>query len=178
MSIMLRSSIFVAYFLVSVSLSRADEPKAEAPAVTEAPGDGEAPEYTPEEKARFAKLSAMLTGAKLKGKFTVIGKPDAPTADEEYTIVSAEKFSERNFWTITARIKYGDKDVTVPMALPIEWAGETPIITLDQFLIPGMGTFDCRVVLHDGKYAGTWRHGEVSGHLFGTIEKADESPAK
>ena len=177
MSLTLRTLLAVAFRLGGVSLSYADEPK--TPAVTEQTGDDEAaPEYTPEEKARFAKLSAMLTGAKLKGKFTVIGKPDAPTADEEYTIVSAEKFTERNFWTITARIKYGDKDVTVPMALPIEWAGETPIITLDEFLIPRMGVFDCRVVLHDGKYAGTWRHGEVSGHLFGTIEKAEETSPK
>jgi hypothetical protein len=34
-----------------------------------------------------------------------------------------------------------------------------------------LGTFDARVVIHDQKYAGTWKHGEVGGHLFGTIEK-------
>jgi hypothetical protein len=163
-------SYVAAVSMTFVSFVFADDPAKNAAPAAEA----EQPAYTPEEQARFAKLAAMLTGAKLKGKFTVVGKPDLPTSDEEYTIVGAEKYSEKNFWTITARIKYGDKDVTVPMALPITWADDTAVISLDEFLIPGMGTFDCRVVLHDGKYAGTWRHGDVSGHLFGTIEKEKE----
>ncbi len=128
---------------------------------------------TPEEQARFDKLAKMLTGAKLKGKFTIVGKQEPPAIEEEYTIVSAAKSEEKNFWLITARFKTGDKERTIPMALPIDWAGDTPVISLTDFTIPLLGTFDCRVVLHDGKYAGTWRHGEVSGHLFGVIVQAE-----
>ena len=29
--------------------------------------------------------------------------------------------------------------------------------------------FARRVVIADGKYAGTWQHGKVGGHLFGKI---------
>jgi hypothetical protein len=29
------------------------------------------------------------------------------------------------------------------------------------------------VVIYDGMYSGTWQHGAVKGHLFGTIESAD-----
>lgn len=141
----------------------------------QAEAGNDSPTWTAEEQARFAKLSKLLTGAKFKGKFTIVGKDDQPAAEEEYTILSAEKAAEKNFWLLTARIKYGDKDRTVPIPIPITWADDTPVISLTNFTIPSLGTFDCRVVLHDGKYAGTWRHGEVSGHLFGTIIPAAES---
>ena len=129
---------------------------------------------TPEEQARFDGLSKMLTNVKLTGKFTIVGKDDEKAIEETYTIVSAEKAEEKNFWLITAKMKSGDEERTYPMALPIDWAGDTPVISLTDFTIPLLGTFDCRVVFHDGKYAGTWRHGEVSGHLFGSISKVEE----
>ena len=48
------------------------------------------------------------------------------------------------------------------------------MITLTDFTVPGLGTFSARVVIYRNKYAGTWSHGEVGGHLFGTIEKNAE----
>jgi hypothetical protein len=33
-----------------------------------------------------------------------------------------------------------------------------------------LGTFDARVLIHDGQYIGTWRHGDKGGQLFGVIE--------
>ena len=55
----------------------------------------------------------------------------------------------------------------------MKWAENTPVITLSELAIPGLGTFSARVVVHDGLYAGTWRHGEVAGHLFGQIQKLE-----
>jgi len=45
------------------------------------------------------------------------------------------------------------------------------VITMDSFWIPGMGTFGARVLIHSGRYAGTWQHDAVGGHLFGVIKK-------
>ena len=59
--------------------------------------------------------------------------------------------------------------MTVPLSLPIYWAGKTPVITVDNLKVPGLGTFDARVVINNDKYAGTWKHGDVGGHLFGKI---------
>jgi hypothetical protein len=58
--------------------------------------------------------------------------------------------------------------------LDVKWAGTTAVITLDDLTIPGLGTFSSRVVIDDGKYAGTWRHDKVGGHLFGVVEKLTE----
>lgn len=121
---------------------------------------------------RNKKLADYLTGAKLTGHFTVTGKEMKDLPAEEYTIVSAEKTDEGEYWLLTARVKYGGKDATVPVPIEILWAGKTPVLTLDNITLPGLGTFSTRVVLNDDKYAGTWQHDKVGGHLFGTITRA------
>jgi hypothetical protein len=133
-----------------------------------------ADEPTPEKQELYKKLETLLTNAKLTGHFTVAGKDPKDLPKEEYTILSAEKTEQGEIWLLKARIKYGGKDVTVPMPIEILWAGKTPVMTLDNLMIPGLGTFSARVVLHDDKYAGTWQHDKVGGHLFGTIEKVKE----
>jgi hypothetical protein len=119
-------------------------------------------------------LEKTLSGAKLTGRFTVKGKEDMAPAPEEYTITSARKLIDGDQWMITARIKYGQTDKVFLVPIDIKWAGETPIMTLDKVMIPGLGTFSTRVVIHEGMYAGTWQHDEVGGHLFGTIGKAEK----
>jgi hypothetical protein len=151
----------LAVFLPRLSL--ADEPAAGANGAR----------ATPSAEQLHEKLQAELSGAKLIGSFTVSGKEDQVPKAEEYTIVSALKVpDEPDVWLLRARIKYGDKDTTVPIPLEIKWAGDTPVITLTNLEIPGLGTFSSRVVLYEGRYAGTWQHGDVGGHLFGRIEKA------
>jgi hypothetical protein len=132
----------------------------------------------PSREELIKKLEADLTNVKLTGTFTITGREDRPPRPEEYTINSAVKLPDGDMWLINARIKYGDKDTTIPMPLEIKWAGDTPVITLTDLAIPGLGTFTSRVVLYDGRYAGTWQHGQVGGHLFGKIEKAKEGKAE
>lgn len=129
------------------------------------------PQQAVSEGERFARLEKTLSGAKLSGSFTVTGKKAGELSAEEYHILECKKLPEGNLWMIQARIKYGQHDVTVPIPVPIEWAGATPVITLDDFEVPLMGTFDANVLfdLEKRQYAGTWAHGEVGGHLFGEI---------
>ena len=136
------------------------------------------------QKEKYARFKKAMTGAKLIGQFTVLGQKQGPLAKEEYTIRSISKL-QGDYWLLTARIKYGGKDLTLPVPLKIQWAGDTPVITLTNATIPGLGTFSCRVVIYSKKYAGTWTHGEVGGHLFGTVEqlkpdatKKTEKPSK
>jgi hypothetical protein len=130
---------------------------------------------TPSREELVKKLEETLTGAKLTGAYSVAGREDRAPKAEEYTITSATKLPEGDVWLIKARIKYGDKDTTIPMPLEIKWAGDTPIITLTNMAIPGLGTFTARVLIYDNRYAGTWQHGPVGGNLFGKIEKAKDN---
>lgn len=124
------------------------------------------------------KLEADLTNVKLVGRFTVSGREDREPRPEEYTITSAMKLPDGDMWLIKSRVKYGDKDMTVPIPLEIKWAGDTPVITLTDLTIPGLGTFTSRVVIYENRYAGTWQHGNVGGNLFGRIEKVKDEKAE
>ena len=124
-----------------------------------------------EKKDRELRLAKYLSGAKFLGNFTIEGKSDALPKPEAYTISKCEKLPQPDMYRLTARIKYGEIDSEVPLDLKILWAGRTPVITMDAFWIPGMGTFGARVLIHAGRYAGTWQHDEIGGHLFGVIKK-------
>lgn len=116
----------------------------------------------------------QLTGATLVGTFSVDGKPGAKP--ERYEIDSVKKLKGDD-WVVTARMKYGENDLKVPMVVQVYWAGDTPILSLTNLTIPGLGTFTSRVMFHERRYAGTWQHGEVGGQLWGMIEKAAKEKA-
>jgi hypothetical protein len=130
----------------------------------------------PSREELIRKLEKTLTGAQFDGQFTVEGKKEqvVPGGDEKYTIVSARKLPEGDLWLLKARIKYGKTDSVVPLPIEIQWAGDTPVITMTRFTIPEMGTFSARVVIYEGRYAGTWQHDSVGGHLFGAIRAATD----
>ncbi len=143
-------------------------------AKTEASSDSDDAKKNSRVAERQANLAEYLSGARFVGKFTIEGNDDAAPKTEEYLISKCEKLPEKDLYRLTARIKYGDVDNEVPLDLKILWSGRTPVITLDSFWIPGMGTFGARVLIHNGRYAGTWQHDEKGGHLFGVIEKDEE----
>jgi hypothetical protein len=128
------------------------------------------------QQERFRKFEKTLSGATLEGRFTILGRNDDSLPRERYVIRSVRKLPEGDYWLFQARIKYADKDVTVPLPLEVKWAGDTPVITLTKLTIPGLGTFSSRVVIYNNKYAGTWTHDDAGGHLFGVIKRPDSEP--
>jgi len=152
---------------------------AEAP--SEAAAKTEAPKVA-DDKSRQAELDAaftkMLSGATLEGSFTSTGEGQDPTklSSDKYTLGEVKKLAG-NYWMIPARIQYADKDFTVPLMLPVKWAGDTPVIVVDEVGLPGFGTVSARVMFFADHYAGYWKHGKHGGHLFGTISH-DEQEAE
>ena len=126
---------------------------------------------------RFKEFENSLSGARFSGHFTVDGS-DRPPSKESYELESVKKFGSEDLWIFTARIRYGNQDVTLPMPLPVKWVGSIPVITIHNLSIPGLGTFSAHVVIDGKKYAGTWSHGKVGGHLYGTISKFKEIPSQ
>ncbi len=94
--------------------------------------------------------------------------PATTLKEDRYTLGRVQKM-QGDLWLIEARIQYGDHDVTVPLVLKVKWAGDTPVITLTDFTVPGLGTFTARVLFYRGQYAGTWSHGNHGGELFGKV---------
>lgn len=110
-----------------------------------------------------------LTGATLIGRHSVTGQ-QKELREEKYTIEKVSKLSG-DLWLFQARIQYGSRDVTLPMPLPVKWAGDTPVVTLTDWSIPGLGTYTARVLFYRGQYAGTWSGKNEGGELFGRIVK-------
>ena len=128
------------------------------------------PAAAPVDRETLEKAFAdQLTGATLVGSFTIVGRENSKA--ERYEIASARKL-ENDDWVITARIKYGDHDVKLPIVVKVYWANDTPIISLTNITIPGLGTFTARVMFYGDRYAGTWQHDAVGGHMFGLVEQA------
>src|SRR4051812_39824116 len=61
-------------------------------------------------------FAARMTNAVMAGNYT-LGEKGTPKADR-YTIVSVRKLKDDN-WLFTARVQFGDKDVTIPMIIPV-----------------------------------------------------------
>ncbi len=142
-------------------------------------GSGFAQEPKSLNKPPIEDFSKYLSGTVLTGVFTVDGKPLDKLNEERYEIKSARKLEGYDsLWQIVTRIKYGDKDIELPVEINVEWIGKTPIMVMDSVSLPGLGTFSARVVFHDKKYAGTWKHDDVGGHLFGRVDRAQEKAAK
>jgi hypothetical protein len=107
-----------------------------------------------------------LSGATLAGYFTVGDKKDL--REEKYTITKVSKIPG-GLWLFQVRIQYGQRDVTLPLPLNVEWAGDTPVITLTDLSIPNLGTYTARVLIYRDQYAGTWSGGDVGGQMFGRV---------
>ncbi|MFH5805666.1 hypothetical protein [Alienimonas sp. DA493] len=157
----------------------ADPPGPPIPPRTEpaAPTDGaivvDQPLDEPAAAARRDAFAALMTGATLTGRFSIDGAADK-LPEERYEIGQVS-YVKDDLWTIAARIKYGANDVTVPVPVKVFWAGDTPVITLEETTLPGLGTFSARVLVHktgsgQTRYAGTWQHDDKGGCLFGVVE--------
>jgi len=118
----------------------------------------------------FENFKRSMDGVRFTGFFTMDGT-DTPPSQETYEVQNVQKFGDGDLWIFTARIKYGKKDITLPMPLPVKWLGDIPVISMKNLSIPGLGSFSAHVVIDGNKYAGTWAHGKVSGHLYGNISK-------
>jgi hypothetical protein len=113
---------------------------------------------------RFAE---RMRGVTLVGSFTTDGREGPPQVDR-YEIVSVEKAGE-DLWRFNS--KCCGLNSAVPFVVPMRFNGDTPVIQMTETSLSGLGTFSARVFFYGDRYAGTWQHGQVGGHMWGRIEK-------
>jgi len=113
------------------------------------------------------KFEEMMKGVTLVGRSTRLSD-DKVVGEEKYVIEGISKMAG-DTWLFRARLQYGGRDLPVPLPVTIKWAGDTPVITLTDLSIPGMGTYTARVLLYRDQYAGTWSGKKGGGQIFGRI---------
>lgn len=121
------------------------------------------------EQARLEReFASTMTGAVLAGKFSLGEK----VSEDKYTISKASRLAG-DTWLIHTRIQYGTHDVNVPVPVTVKWAGDTPVITLTDATIPGLGKFTARVLIYRNNYAGYWANDAgKGGQMWGKLERA------
>jgi hypothetical protein len=127
----------------------------------------EAPKPSQEElETRF---KSALDNVTFRGRWCSVeeGKLGSEKKDQ-YTILGVSKIGA-DAWILRARIQYGDKDLVAPIPLQVKWAGDTPVIIVDKFALPGGDTYSARVMIFNGTYAGSWSGTDYGGLLNGVI---------
>jgi len=113
------------------------------------------------------KFEETMKGVTLVGRSTRL-QDDKIIGEEKYVIEGVSKLAG-DTWLFRTRLQYGGHDIPLPLPVTIKWAGDTPVITLTDLSIPGMGTYTARVVLYRDQYAGTWSGKKGGGQIFGKI---------
>ncbi len=122
-----------------------------------------------EQQRLEALFAEQMSGCKMTGSFTVNGT-DRPAQRESYTLGEVRKLRDEK-WRVEAKIEYGDKSATVPLTVDVFWAGETPMIQVTDLMVPTLGTYSARVLIHGDRYAGTWSGASYGGQMFGALER-------
>ena len=115
-----------------------------------------------------------LTAVVLEGQSTRDGKEG--TSPDRYNIEKIVKSGD-DAWTFFIKVNMQGQEMTLPLPLDVKWAGDTPVITLTDKSLPGMGTYTARVVVYRGEYAGTWSGRNAGGKVFGKLTKSEAKPA-
>ena len=129
-------------------------------------------------------FAETLSGAVLRGTWQMTGNAaegavsvelSAPKP-EQYEISKAGKIND-DYWLISARITFAEKDVTIPVPVRVVWAEDTPVISLTNVTLPMLGTYSARVMIYGHFYAGTWFGAGHGGVMSGRIVKNAETSA-
>lgn len=124
-----------------------------------------------------------LKGAELVGYSARDDKDVGKLTPDRYVIDDIVKV-DATHWRIKAGMKVGELPVVLPLLVEVQWAGDTPVLTLTDFSVGPLGTFTARVLFYRGRYAGTWSHGakhggnKVGGQIYGQIVRKTAKPAK
>jgi len=115
---------------------------------------------------REAAFEKLLTNVRLEG-FTTLSTQEGLKPDS-YTLTKVSKQPDGR-WKFEAVIHYGTRPVPMAMSLPVEWAGDTPVISVTGLAVPFMGKYDARVLFHGDQYVGVWTGDGYGGHIFGKV---------
>lgn len=139
------------------------------------PPENEAPKPTVSQDELEARFKTLLSNVTLTGRWApirdgVLGQEK----EEKYTIVSVARY-DGDVWVVNAKMKYGGREIVAPIPVRLKWAGETPVIVVDDLKVPGGNrSYSARVLFFRNTYAGSWTGGEHGGVLSGIIVKADK----
>ena len=121
------------------------------------------------------RFKALFTKATLSGRWAPLKNDELgdERSGDKYKIVSVDKGTVGN-WTVNATMKYGDREFTIPVRVQMRFSGDTALLIVDNFSVPGGGTYSARLMIYERTYSGTWKGQRGGGMLYGTITNETE----
>ena len=133
-----------------------------------------------EQEALEQAFAESMRDVVLEGNFTIQRAGDKSAEEGEPPKLQTDRYHiskivhrAGDIWTFHTRIQFGSRDFTFPVPVNLLWAGDTPVVSVTDLGLPGMGTYTARVVFYKDSYAGTWWADEAGGNLFGRITRPD-----
>jgi hypothetical protein len=111
----------------------------------------------------------------LVGHFTI---GDGSQLHDDRSVIDGVTKVKDGLWTFNARVQFAKKDVPVAINVPVFFVGDTAVLSLPRQSIQGLGTYEARLVIYKGGYAGTWGGGVDGGKMFGDIVKQTPGAAE
>jgi hypothetical protein len=165
-----------AMFLALTAVALAQDAKETDGATKPKAARTEKPKLTQEELE--AKFKRTLTDATMSGRWCMISKGKlTPEKDDKYTIVSVSKL-QGDSWVLRARIQYGKVDMVAPIPIQVKWAGDTPVMIVDNLKLSEGAAYSARVLVYENTYAGTWSADDHGGLLNGVITQKAQAESK
>lgn len=121
------------------------------------------------------RFKALFTKATLSGRWARLkdGVLGEERAGDKYTVLSVVKRDGDN-WTVNAKMKYGEKELIIPVPVRMNFTGDTALLMVEDLAIPGGGTYTARLMIFERTYSGTWKDQRGGGMLYGTITNEAE----
>jgi hypothetical protein len=117
---------------------------------------------------REKRFEASMHGVTLVGYSNTLRRPNVLSSEERYRIDGVTKINGTT-WLFRARMKLGNTEVPLPLPVNIEWAGDTPVLTITDMTVPPFGAYSVRLVFYGDQYAGIWMGKGFGGQMFGRI---------
>ncbi|HKQ39243.1 MAG TPA: hypothetical protein VJ063_14290 [Verrucomicrobiae bacterium] len=133
----------------------------------------------PSQEELEAGFKKTFTKATMSGRWAPLeeGKLGQEKKDR-YNITSVSKVG-KDLWLMNARVQYGGNELTIPVPIQVKWAGDTAVIVVDKFAMPGnTSTYSARVLVYNNTYAGNWSGEDHGGMLYGVITQGSGDQSK
>src|SRR5262245_44146633 len=81
------------------------------------------------------KFKELLNNATMSGRWYpvkdgVLGEQK----DDQYVIVGVTKVKDDS-WVVNTKMKYRDREMVMPLPIQVKWAGDTPVIVVDNLAV-------------------------------------------
>lgn len=120
----------------------------------------------------------LLSGATLSGMLSAAGGEESRAA--AVLVQRLERTDAPHEWLLHVVVTPGGNGVECQVKCDVHWAGSTPVATVHEAEIPGIGTVNAKVLFHNCLFTGTWLHAGRKGQMWGEVVTCapDETPPK